>query len=181
VAVRDHLKCQEVKDSSGKREFSAELDGLVVEPGCVVKLPAKLLCEASAVTELTPSLPTLESPGPAGKFLCYKVKCPKRSAVPFAARDRFGEHALEVKSSQLLCAPAFDSDLDDCNGPEDLLQPCGADASGVCFLRPESDGPRFDCVDQASCTGFCTADAQCASSEVCAGVIEASACCRPVP
>src|SRR5262245_33243123 len=43
--VPDHLKCQDVKDGSGKREFSADLGGLALEPGCVVKLPAKLLCE----------------------------------------------------------------------------------------------------------------------------------------
>ena len=43
--VPDHLKCQDVKESSGKREFTADVGGLVLEPGCMVKLPAKLLCE----------------------------------------------------------------------------------------------------------------------------------------
>ena len=52
--VPDHLKCQEVKDPSGKREFTADLGGLALEPGCVVKLPAKLLCEQATTANEQP-------------------------------------------------------------------------------------------------------------------------------
>src|SRR4029453_13756709 len=78
--VPDHLKCQEVKDPSGKREFIADVGGLALEPGCVVKLPAKLLCEQATTANEQPPNDATFAPAPAGQFLCYKAKCPRRPA-----------------------------------------------------------------------------------------------------
>jgi len=40
--VADHLKCYKVKDSRPKASYTADLGGLVPEPGCRIKVPAKL-------------------------------------------------------------------------------------------------------------------------------------------
>src|SRR4029453_9851321 len=103
------LKCQEVKDPSGKREFIADVGGLALEPGCVVKLPAKLLCEqATAANEQPPNLATL-TPAPAGPVPCFNAKGPRGPARPRFIRDRFGDHAVEAKATQLVCAPSVDA------------------------------------------------------------------------
>ena len=38
--VPDHLKCYKVKDSRAKATYTADLGGLVSEPGCLIKIPA---------------------------------------------------------------------------------------------------------------------------------------------
>src|SRR5262249_21972760 len=75
-----------------------------VAAGCLVKVPAKVLCVDVQKTNVTPPPPGAAPGAPAQKFLCYKVKCPK--AQPTATlQDQFGTHALAVKSTSLLCAP----------------------------------------------------------------------------
>ena len=75
--VPDHLECYKVKDSRPKASYTADLGGLVPEPGCTIEVPAKLLCVETAKTNVQPS-PRGGSPAnPAGRFACYSVKCPK--------------------------------------------------------------------------------------------------------
>lgn len=178
--VPDHLKCQEVKDPSGKREFTADLGGLALEPGCVVKLPAKLLCEQATTANEQPPNAWNVAPAPAGQFLCYKAKCPRRPAAARFVRDRFGDHAVEAKATQLVCAPSVDAPPGSCVDISDFDQPCGADDGGRCFLGTFPSTNLF-CVDAPSCTGFCSSDDECRSGQVCAGSVEVSLCCTLHP
>src|SRR5438552_9865598 len=77
--VPDHLKCYKVQDSRPKASYTADLGGLVAEPGCKIKLPAKLLCVETAKTNVQPSPPAGPSGNDAGRFACYKLKCPKNT------------------------------------------------------------------------------------------------------
>src|SRR5262249_60052450 len=61
--VPDHLKCYAIKDSllSGVRNpvksYTADLDGLAPEPGCVIKMPAKYLCMDTTKANVQPTPP----------------------------------------------------------------------------------------------------------------------------
>jgi len=61
--VPDHLKCYAIKDSllSGVRNpvksYTADLDGLAPEPGCVIKMPAKYLCVDTTKANVQPTPP----------------------------------------------------------------------------------------------------------------------------
>src|SRR5437868_5364516 len=74
--VGDHLECYKIKDSAAKAKYVADLDGLAVEPGCEISLPAKLLCVDTTKTKVEPAAP-IEGDGPQqSRVLCYKAKCP---------------------------------------------------------------------------------------------------------
>src|SRR5437016_12750764 len=78
--VADHLKCYQVRDPRPKASYTADLQGLAPEPGCTIKVPGKLLCVETTKTNVQPP-PAGGAPGnPAGRFVCYNVKCPR--AVP---------------------------------------------------------------------------------------------------
>jgi hypothetical protein len=106
--VFDHLHCHKIKDPVAKARYTADLvpgdPALPLAPGCLVKTPAKLLCTDVAKTNVDPPPPGA-APGPqALKYLCYKAKCPKVD-TPVAAADQFGDRAVTLRSSSLLCAP----------------------------------------------------------------------------
>jgi hypothetical protein len=113
VPQRDHLVCAKVRDSVPRTSYSARLgpsaqDDLV---GCVIKLPARLACQSTSKTAVTPPPP---GGGPVGglshaKMLCYKVKCPAAPNSFSTARDQFGIHTIALGPSRLLCAPASPS------------------------------------------------------------------------
>jgi len=104
-AVPDHLKCYKVQDSRPKASYTADLGGLVPEPGCKIKLPAKLLCVETAKTNVQPSLPAGPSGNAAGRFACYKLKCPKNGPPTVTWQDQFGAGTLTPGPAKLLCAP----------------------------------------------------------------------------
>jgi hypothetical protein len=113
--VPDHLKCYAIKDSllSGVRNpvksYTADLDGLAPEPGCVIKMPAKYLCVETTKANVQPTPPGSAAGPSAGQFLCYKVKCPKAALPSILENDQFGLHSVTPKSSKLVCAPAITS------------------------------------------------------------------------
>jgi len=125
--VADHLECYKIKDGAGKAAYTADLDGLAVETGCTIHVPAKLLCVDTTKENLSPGAVNGGEGPVAGRFLCYKVKCPKLAYGPVGFRDQFGERDVEPKTSKLVCAPELPTDLDD-DGV--------ADASDLC---PEGD------------------------------------------
>jgi len=115
--VPDHLKCYKVKDSRPKASYTADLGGLVPEPGCRIKVPAKLLCVETAKTNVQPSPPGGSPANPAGQFACYTVKCPKTVPPTVAWLDQFGAGTLTPSTAKLLCAPGttmFCSGAGDC-------------------------------------------------------------------
>ena len=106
----DHLVCAKLRDSVPRASYTVRLgpslqDDLV---GCVVKLPAKLACQSTSKSAVTPPPP---GGGPTGslnrsKFLCYKLKCPTAANDFHTAKDQFGIHDIVLGTSKLLCAPA---------------------------------------------------------------------------
>lgn len=105
-AQSDHLECYKIGDSLAAAKYTADLSGLAVEPGCVVKTPAKLMCVPTAKTNVAPIPPGAPAGPTAGPFLCYKVKCPQPNASPLVVTDQFGTRSVQPKLARLLCAPA---------------------------------------------------------------------------
>ncbi len=97
------LLCRKIKDPLPKAQYTADLTGLTPETGCTIKVPGELLCAGSS-----------------GRFVCYKVKCPKAvlSAVPVT--DQFGgARSVQPRAPKLVCAPqptlcCADSEADIC-------------------------------------------------------------------
>ena len=104
--VADHLKCYKVKDSQAKASYTADLGGLIAEPNCIIKVPGNLFCTESTKTNVTPTPPGgIDNTGPAGRFLCYKIKCPKATVAPFQWHDQFGDRQLTPGTPKIVCAP----------------------------------------------------------------------------
>src|SRR6266851_3438655 len=86
----DHLKCYKVKDPQAKVTYTADLGGLVAEPGCTIKVPAVMACVPATKTNVTPSPPGGGGTGTPNSFLCYKVKCPTTTLPTLNGTDQFG-------------------------------------------------------------------------------------------
>jgi len=103
----NHLKCYKVRDSAAKVLYTANLTGLTPEPGCRIKVPAKMLCVASTKTAVSPTPPGGGPTGTnAGLFVCYKVKCPRTSIPGVLLKDQFATRSVAPSTAKLLCAPA---------------------------------------------------------------------------
>lgn len=101
----DHLECYRTKDPVQKQRFTADLNGLVPEPGCEIKVPAELLCVPTATVNVSPP-PTGATPGrEPGRVLCYKVDCERRDLPGVEITDPFGTRTVEPSRTKLLCAP----------------------------------------------------------------------------
>jgi hypothetical protein len=103
--VADHLECYKVKDPQAKATYTADLGGLVAEPGCLIKVPAKLACVPATKANVQPTPPGVGGTGTPNAFGCYKIKCPKATLPPFALNDQFGSRSVTPTAPKLLCAP----------------------------------------------------------------------------
>jgi hypothetical protein len=103
--VPDHLKCYKIKDSAARATYTADLGGLAPEPGCLVKVPGKLLCVQTAKTNVSPTPPGAPAATAAGQFICYKVKCPKGTPAAVTVTDQFGARSVQPSAAKFLCAP----------------------------------------------------------------------------
>ena len=56
--VPDHLKCYKAKDNIPKAVYTADLNGLAPETGCMIKVPAVMLCVQASKTNVTPTPPS---------------------------------------------------------------------------------------------------------------------------
>lgn len=102
----DHLKCYKVKDDpAAKATYTADLGGLVAEPGCVIRVPAKIACIPATKTNVAPLPPGGGGTGQPNAFFCYKVKCPKAALPPLTGSDQFGTRTVTLSAPKLLCAP----------------------------------------------------------------------------
>lgn len=112
----DHIKCYKVKDPAGKQKLTVNLlTGNFNPPfasatNCILKTPAKMLCNPVTKTGLTPQAPndgigsgtTLQN-----GFACYKVKCPKTAPFTTGINDQFGNRSgVIVKGANLVCISA---------------------------------------------------------------------------
>jgi hypothetical protein len=108
----DHLKCYKVKDKGlAKAKYSADLvprqtGTFPLEQGCVISVPAKMLCIDVNKTNVTPNPPGAPAGTAAQNYLCYKMKCPKSTISDIPVSDQFGSRLISVKKPGLLCAPA---------------------------------------------------------------------------
>jgi hypothetical protein len=161
-AQADHLQCFKVKDATAKASYTATLTptdgGFPVAAGCVVRVPAKMLCiDVQKTITGTPTPPGAGPGNPAQKYLCYKVKCPKAALTP-TVQDQFGSHALTVKSTSLLCAPEPAPTTTTSTTTNTTTTTVG------CTPSPEACGNGIDddCdgfIDELPCS--CTTSAQC--------------------
>ena len=104
-AQSDHLECFKVRDSERKARYTTRLQNLAPPHGCVVKLPAKLMCVPTAAPELSPTPPGAAPGRSTGAFLCYKIRCRTGAVAPLAVTDQFGRRIVKPRRSRLLCAP----------------------------------------------------------------------------
>src|SRR5262249_59754357 len=103
--VPDHLKCYKVKDPAPLPFYTADLDGLVAEPGCTIRVPATLACVPSTKTNVKPTPPGGGGSGTPGSFFCYKVRCPRATLSALTGADQFGTRTVTPTVAKLLCAP----------------------------------------------------------------------------
>src|SRR5437879_5485539 len=103
--IGDHLECYKIKDPQAKVKYSADLDGLVAESGCTIKVPATMACVPATKTNVQPIPPGGGGSGTPNSFFCYKVKCPKTALPALSATDQFGIRTVQTKVTKLLCAP----------------------------------------------------------------------------
>src|SRR5437879_6073919 len=103
----DHLYCYKVKDWAPIAIYTADLTGLAAEPGCTIKVPGKLLCVDATNTNVNPPPPGGgPSGGNAGKFVCYRIKCPTATFTAVPVVDQFGMRNVQPSSARMLCAPS---------------------------------------------------------------------------
>jgi len=104
----DQLHCRRIRDDVPKRRVRAEL--VARDPifgsasGCVLKLPARYLCDASALASISPEMPAVAPGAEAQRYLCYRARCDDRGQE-MAVADQFGARTVDVKTSRLVCAP----------------------------------------------------------------------------
>jgi hypothetical protein len=136
--VPDHLKCYKVKDTQAKAQYTATLDGLSLEAGCTIKVPAQLLCVPATKTNVIPAPPGGGATGTPNTFACYKAKCPKTPLAPINVSDQFGTRSVAPSIAKLLCAPsASTTTTTTTTGPTTTLPFCGV------AIAPECNG---DCL-----------------------------------
>src|SRR6476660_8097557 len=92
---QSHLQCFKIKDPPPPATYKA--DQVLGEVGCVIRVPAKVLCIRTSKTNVTPAPP---GGGPDVDlneiiFLCYKEKCPKTNFSIPTLKDQFGTHLFQ--------------------------------------------------------------------------------------
>ena len=156
----DHLKCYKIKDPQPPTTYTANLSPLQhppfnVEPGCVISVPAKLLCIPVEKTNVQPTPPGAVNGTNAQDYLLYKIKCPNvtvvRGGMPLPVTDQFGARTILVGSHKVLLVPAFkQSNL--CHNQANPGQPpvCGGacpNPDQKCVLNPAGT----DCNCETPC------------------------------
>ena len=106
----DHLECYKAKDSHARESRTVSLTtgtmGFENETGCTVKLPAKLLCDNVAKANPQPPPPNMVfGQNLTGGYLCYAVKCPKRT-FDHMVMDQFASRTVTLKGARYVCSPA---------------------------------------------------------------------------
>ena len=146
--VADHLKCYKVRSPEARTKYTADLDGLTPESGCLIKVPAELTCVPTTKTRVSPIPPGGGPSGVPNGFNCYRVKCPKTKLPVIQNKDQFGARELTPLSASLLCAPfelpttstttttssTTSTTAPTCSaGTLACGRPCGASCNGTCM------------------------------------------------
>jgi hypothetical protein len=160
-AVPDHLKCYTIKDSAPHTSYRADLTGIVTAPGCLIKVPGKLVCVASEKTNVVPAPPGAPAGNAVGGFVCYAVKCSSSAPPNQAFVDQFGNRTMRPSGANYLCAPAsvgMTTTTTSTSTTTTLPGPCGDDplCNGTC---PSGQGCALDpsngcqCFTSSQCIG----------------------------
>jgi len=109
AAEEDHLVGFKVKEKlkpSGVYNLTnGQYSPTTIALGCELKKPFYLLVQGAKNGGDDPR------GGPAGSFLCYKAKC-STGLTASGGEDQFlASHTLEIKKTQLVCAPFIDPSL----------------------------------------------------------------------
>lgn len=145
----DHLQCYKIKDPLAKATYTADLGGLVSEPGCTIKVPAVTACVPTPKTNVQPTPPGGGPSGTPNSFLCYKVKCPKAVRPTLTGTDQFGTRTVTPTTATLVCAPLATT------LPCTPTRPCGSGLecrNGQCVCDPASC-PSGCCCSPGSMNG----------------------------
>jgi len=183
--IADHLHCYKVKDAQPKASYTADLGGLAAHTGCLIKVPGNLLCVEAAKTNVSPAPQGgTDDSGAAGRFLCYKVKCPKVALAPLQWHDQFGDRQLTPSAQKIVCAPEIVATTSTtvassttttttggnlgaaCSVPAQCAS--GFCVTGVCCATSCAMQPSATCGTTGSCQPNGTACQQYAAGTVCA-------------
>jgi hypothetical protein len=118
--------------------------GGIFHSGCQIRVPAKLLCQASSKSLVDPPPPgTADGIQQPNSLLCYKVKCPAQMReVPLAVQDQFGARTVTRRVPKILWAPA--------SGPTTTTTTTSTSSTTT------TTTPLVFCGDSApTCNGFC--------------------------
>ncbi len=105
----DHLTCFKVKDPQAKTTYTADLDSVLMLPGCTIKVPAAMACVPTIKSNVQPPPLGGGGTGTPNAFGCYKVKCPKATPPQVVLNDQFGIRSVTPSAPKLLCAPVASS------------------------------------------------------------------------
>ena len=168
----DHLKCYKGKDAQTKASYTADLGGLVAEPGCMIKVPAAMACVPATKTNVNPPPPGGGATGTPNAFGCYKIKCPKAALPPLQLNDQFGSRVFTPKAPKLLCAPAA-APTTTTTTTTTTLPACGThEVEFSCACGGPGSCTGTLCATNLSCpsTGHTCADIQSTCLSLCASV-----------
>jgi len=84
---------------------------MLVTAGAVLcALSASASAHCSTKTNVSPApVGGVDNTGPAGRFLCYKLKCPKATLAQLQWHDQFGNRLVTPSVPKILCAPEITS------------------------------------------------------------------------
>ena len=109
----DHLECYTIKDPRPEFPtpsfYTADVDGLVAQSGCTIRLPAQMACVPAVQANVSPTPPGAGATGIPNEVFCYKVKCPRATLPTLDGADQFGSRTVTPTARKLVCAPAVPS------------------------------------------------------------------------
>lgn len=174
-SVADHLKCYKVKDTAPKASYTADVDGLAPQSGCLIKVPGNLLCVETTKTNVSPVPPGgADDSGPAGRFLCYKLKCPKAVLAPIQWHDQFGDRQVMPSTPKTVCAPEI---VPPSTTTSTLIATTTTTVSIATTTSTTLLNAGSPCAGSSQCaSGLCSGGACCAAPCTMSGVCGAVAC-----
>jgi hypothetical protein len=159
----DHLKCYKIKDPT-KAKYVADLVPLQqppfqVEPGCLVKFPARLFCIPVQKTNVQPPPPGAVNGKTGQDYLVYQIRCPNvavvKGGMPLPVTDQFASRTVFVGKHQFLMVPAFKQSHLCHNGAVPGAPPvCGGDCT-----NPSAKCVQIPGTTQCGCESPCGIDA----------------------
>lgn len=163
------VACYKVKDRAQRRVFRLTVTNAGVTQSCRVKVPAKLGCLGTQISDVTPTPPGGPSLPAAGDLLCYPIRCPRPFPPAAQKTDEFGgQRLVTFRRARLLCAPTLGASSTTTTGP-------GTSVPSTTTTTTTA-APRSCEFNDGRCEGTC------ANGGHCSAVASGGACqCRRTP